>query len=144
MLVLLHHWDDVLLLQITSRAKIAEAQEAIAAQQRGQATPNGLHHRTAPAVKSWVSGEPLPDRGAQAEPRPGARPQWVADQNLVSEQKGENQEDVRQHKLFGPASDGTGTVQPLHGQGLQVRQWLVGSGKGAPHAIKPPRTSIRI
>lgn len=107
------------------RAKITQTKEGADAEQRGQAAPDSLHRGAAPPVKNWIPGQPVPDRAAEAEPSPGTLPQRVSDQNLVSEQTGQNQENFWGEKLSGAASYGAGTVQPLHGKGPKVGQRIV-------------------
>lgn len=96
-------------------------------QQRGQATTYGLHSRAAAKTEIRVSDEPLSDRAEAAEPGAGAGPERVPDQDLVSEQEGQNQEGQRRKELPGFAPDGTGTVQSRHRliEGRKIRQRLI-------------------
>lgn len=108
------------------RAKISQTKEEID-QQRGQATTDGLHRRAAAKTKDGVSDEPVSDRAEAAEPGAGAGPQRVPDQDLVSEQAGQNQEGHWRQEQPGLAPDGTGTVQSRHRhvQGRKIRQRLI-------------------
>lgn len=76
------------------RAKISQTKEEND-QQRGQATTDGLHSRTAAKTKIGVSDKPVSDRAEAAEPGAGTGPERVPDQDLVSEQEGQNQEGQR-------------------------------------------------
>lgn len=76
------------------RAKISQTKEENS-QQRGQATTDGLHSRTAAKTKIGVSDKSVSDRAEAAEPGAGAGPERVPDQDLVSEQEGQNQEGHR-------------------------------------------------
>lgn len=77
-----------------NRAKISQTKEENS-QQRGQATTDGLHSRAAAKTKIGVSDKSLSDRAEAAEPGAGAGPERVPDQDLVSEQEGQNQEGHR-------------------------------------------------
>lgn len=76
----------------TQRAQIPQNKEGACPQQRGQAAPDGFHGGAAAAAQGGVPGKPVPNWAAQAVSSAGAPPQWVSDQNLVSEQTGQNQE----------------------------------------------------
>lgn len=108
------------------RAKISQTKEEND-QQRGQATTDGLHSRTAAKTKIGVSDKSLSDRAEATEPGAGAGPERVPDQNLVSEQEGQNQEGQRLEKQSGLAPDGTGTVQSRHRhvERRKIRQRLI-------------------
>lgn len=77
------------------RAEISQTKEEND-QQRGQATTDGLHSRAAAKTKIGVSDKPVSDRAEAAEPGAGTGPERVPDQDLVSEQEGQNQE-VQRH-----------------------------------------------
>ncbi|VCW85456.1 unnamed protein product, partial [Gulo gulo] len=101
-------------------------------QQRGQAAPHGLHSGAAAAAQGRVPDQQVPDRAAAPEPGAGAQPQRVADQDLVPEQAGQDQEGHRQQEHAGRAPHGPGPVQPLHDrQGGQVGQRVGRAGAGA-------------
>lgn len=108
------------------RAKISQTKEENN-QQRGQATTDGLHSRTAAKTKIGVSDKSVSDRAEAAEPGTGAGPERVPDQDLVSEQEGQNQEGQRRQKLSGLTPDGTGTVQSRHRhvERRKIRQRLI-------------------
>lgn len=74
-----------------NRAKISQTKEEND-QQRGQATTDGLHSRAAAKTKIGVSDKSISDRAEATEPGAGAGPERVPDQDLVSEQEGQNQE----------------------------------------------------
>lgn len=107
------------------RAEISQTKEEID-QQRGQATTDGLHSRTAAKTKIGVSDKSLSDRAEATEPGAGAGLERVPDQDLVSEQEGQNQEGQRLEKQPGLAPDGTRTVQSRHRhvEGRKIRQRL--------------------
>lgn len=108
------------------RAKIPQTKEEND-QQRGQATTDGLHSGAAAKTQVGVPDEPLSDRAEAAEPGAGAGPQRVPDQDLVSEQEGQNQEGHGLQEQPGLAPDGTGTVQSLHRhvERRKIRQRLI-------------------
>lgn len=73
------------------RAKISETKEEND-QQRGQATTDGLHSRTAAKTQIGVSDKSVSDGAEATEPGAGTGPERIPDQDLVSEQEGQNQE----------------------------------------------------
>lgn len=108
------------------RAKIPQTKEEID-QQRGQETTDGLHRRAAAKTKNGVSDKSVFDGAEAAELSAGAGPERIPNQDLVSEQKGQNQESQRHQEHSGPAPDGTGTVQSRHRhvEGRKIRQRLI-------------------
>lgn len=120
------------------RAKIPQTKDEID-QQRGQATTDGLHSRAAAKTKIGVSDKSVPDRAEATEPGAGAGPERVPDQDLVSEQEGQNQEGQRLEKLSGLAPDGAGTVQSQHRhvERRKIRQRLIYTGSTPPDEKEP-------
>lgn len=80
--------------QNTHRAEISQTKEEND-QQRGQATTDGLHSGAATKTQIRVPDKSVPDGAEAAEPGAGAGPERVPDQDLVSEQAGQNQEGQR-------------------------------------------------
>lgn len=94
-------------------------------QEEGQAaagreeTEDRVQRRPAGPAQEGVHREPVPDR----ETAPGAGQRAGAergpDQDMVSEQTGEDQEGERHQEPAGAAADGPGTVQPQHRHGYE-------------------------
>lgn len=82
-----------------------------------ETAPDGVQRRSAGPAEEGVYGEPVPDRATETGAGQRARSERGPDQNMVSEQTGENQEGQRHQESIGPAADGAGTVQPQHGHG---------------------------
>lgn len=95
------------------RAKISQTKEEND-QQRGQATTDGLHSRAAAETKVGVPDQPVPDGAEAAESGAGAGSERIPDQDLVPEQKGQDQKGQRHQEQFGLAPDGAGTLQSRH------------------------------
>lgn len=111
-----------------SRAKIPQTKEEND-QQRGQATTDGLHSGAAAKTQIGVPDKSLSDRAEAAEPGAGTGPQRVPDQDLVSEQAGQNQKGHRLQEQSGLTPDGAGTVQSQHRhvERRKIRQRLISS-----------------
>lgn len=111
-----------------SRAQIPQTKEEID-QQRGQATTDGLHSGAAAKTQNGVPDKSLSDRAEAAEPGAGTGPERVPDQDLVSEQAGQNQKGHRLQEQSGLTPDGAGTVQSQHRhvKRREIRQRLISS-----------------
>lgn len=82
---------------------------------RGEASQDGVQRRTVGEIEEGIRGEPIPDGATEAAALEGFGSERGADQDLVPEQAGENQEGQRPEKSAGASADGAGALQSLDG-----------------------------
>lgn len=115
---------------LRSQVAAAEAQGEVGG---GEAAEDGVQRRAAGQAEARVRREPLPDGEAPHRAGPRAGAQRGADQDLVPEQAGQDQEGLGRQEPAGAAAHGAGAVQPLDG----ARRRGGGGGPERPHPGRP-------
>lgn len=92
----------------------AEREEQFAGREEAQ---DGLQRRTTGQAQAGIHRESIFDGEKAAATLTGAEPEWGADQDLVSEQAGEDKEGERTEKSVGPTANGAGSLQSFHRAG---------------------------
>lgn len=99
-----------------------EASETFAEQREEQPAgreeaQDGLQRRTTGQAETGIHGESIFDGEKEAAPLAGAESEWGANQDLVSEQAGEDKEGERTEKSIGSAANGARSLQSFHRAG---------------------------
>lgn len=81
----------------------------------GETAEDGVQRRTTGQAEEGVRGESIPDRAEEAAALEGSGPERGANQDLVSEQEGEDQEGERAEESARPSADGPGALQSFDG-----------------------------
>ncbi|KAE8751900.1 hypothetical protein FOCC_FOCC001377, partial [Frankliniella occidentalis] len=96
------------------RSPVAEDEAQGEAHPGGEEAADGVQRRAVGETAARVRREPLPDRAAAHRAGARAGPQRGADQDLVPEQAGQDQEGDGLEEPAGAAAHGAGPVQPHH------------------------------